>query len=72
MSLPVPPFAADHHIELKVDLDDAADDHRRVVAEWWCCDQAQGRWFRSVNKLTGVVRFSFEHEIDAIQFWLSN
>jgi len=68
MSRPVPPFPTDYHIDLKVDLDDSVDDRRRIVAEWWCCDQAQGRWFRSVNKLTGTVRFSFEDEKGAALF----
>lgn len=72
MSRPVPPFPTDHHIDLKVDLDDAVDDRRRIVAEWWCCGQAQGRWFRSVNKLSGTVRFSFERDRDAVAFWLAN
>ena len=72
MSLPVPPFHTPHSIELQINLDDAIDDRRRIVAEWWCCDQAQGRWFRSVNKLTGAVRFSFGRHTDAIQFWLAN
>ena len=72
MSLPVPPFDTPYRIELQVNLDDATDDRRRIVAEWWCCDQAHGRWFRSVNKMTGTVRFSFEHDMDAIQFWLAN
>ena len=72
MSLPVPPFDTPYRIELQVNLDDATDDRRRIVAEWWCCDQAQGRWFRSVNKLTGVVRFSFAQHRDAIAFWLAN
>lgn len=72
MSLPVPPFATRHSIDLQIKLDDATDDHRRIIAEWWCCDQAQGRWFRSVNKLTGTVRFSFERDRDAIAFWLAN
>jgi hypothetical protein len=72
MSLPVPPFDTPYSIELQVNLDDATDDRRRTVAEWWCCDHALGCWFRSVNKLTGTVRFSFEHDQDAIQFWLAN
>lgn len=72
MSLPVPPFDTPYSIELQVNLDDATDDRRRIVAEWWCCDQAQGRWFRSVDKLTGTIRFSFEEDKDAIQFWLAN
>ena len=72
MSLPVPPFDTPYRIELQVNLDDATDDRRRIVAEWWCCDQAQGRWFRSVDKLTGTVRFSFETDRDAILFWLAN
>lgn len=72
MSIPVPPFDTPNQIELHVNFDDATDDRRRIVAECWCCDQAQGRWFRSVNKMTGTVRFSFEHDIDAIQFWLAN
>ncbi len=72
MSLPVAPFETDIHIEMVINLDDAADDHRRVVAEWWCCDQAQGGWFRSVNKLARTVRFSFESDHDAIAFWLAN
>lgn len=72
MSLPVPPFDTPYSIELQVNLDDAEDDRRRIVAEWWCCDQAQGRWFRSIKKLTGTVRFSFERDRDAIAFWLAN
>ena len=72
MSVPVPPFATDHNIEMAIKLDDATDDRRRIVAEAWCCDHALGGWFRSVNKLTGTVRFSFEHDHDAIQFWLAN
>lgn len=72
MSLPVQPFATDHHIDLQVDLDDAIDDRRRIVAEWWCCDHSLGPWFRSVNKLTGTVRFSFEREQDGVLFWLAN
>lgn len=72
MSLPVPPFPTDHHIDLQVDLDDATDDRRRMLAEWWCCEHALGPWFRSVKKLTGTVRFSFEHKKDAIHFWLAN
>ena len=72
MSLPVPPFTTLHYIDLTVDLDDPSDDRRRIVAEWWCCDHANGAWFRSVNKLTGTVRFSFEDDKDAIQFWLAN
>lgn len=72
MSRPVPPFPASHHIDLKVDLDDADDDRRRMVAEWWCCDHSEGAWFRSVNKLTGVVRFSFDSHQDAVAFWLAN
>lgn len=72
MSLPVPPFDTPHRIELPVNLDDADDDRRRIVAEWWCCDHALGPWFRSVDKLAGIVRFSFERDTDAIQFWLAN
>jgi len=72
MSRPGPPFPTNHHIDLKVDLDDPVDDRRRIVAEWWCCDQAKGAWFRAVNKRTGVVRFSFGHYRDAIAFWLAN
>ena len=72
MSLPVPPFDTPHSIELPVNLDDATDDRRRIVAEWWCCDHALGRWFRSVNKQTGTIRFWFEDDKDAIQFWLAN
>ena len=72
MSLPVPPFDTPHSIELQINFDDATDDRRRIVAEWWCCDHAIGHWFRSVNKLTGTVRFSFEDDKDAIQFWLAN
>lgn len=72
MSLPVPPFDTPYSIELQVNLDDATDDRRRIVAEWWCCDQTQGRWFRSVDKLKGTVWFSFENEKDAIHFWLAN
>ena len=33
MSLPVAPFETDHHIEIDIDLDDAADDARRLLAE---------------------------------------
>lgn len=72
MSRPVPPFPTNHHIDLKVDLDDAVDDRRRIIAEAWCCDQAQGRWFRAVDKLAGIVRFSFERDRDAVAFWLAN
>ena len=72
MSLPVPPFDTPYRIELQVNLDDATDDRRRIVAEWWCCDQAEERWFRSVDKLTGTVRFSFECDRDAVHFWLAN
>lgn len=72
MSLPVPPFDTPYRIELQVNLDNAVDDRRRIVAEWWCCDHALGPWFRSVNKLTGTVRFSFEDKNDAIHFWLAN
>jgi len=72
MSLPVSPFETDHHIEMDIDLDDAADDARRLSAESWCCKNTEKRWFRSVNKLTGTVRFSFERDRDAIAFWLAN
>lgn len=72
MSGPVPPFDTAHRIDLQIKLDDATDDRRRIIAEWWCCDHANGPWFRSVNKLTGTVRFSFEQEKDAIYFWLAN
>jgi hypothetical protein len=72
MSSPVPPFDTAHSIDLQIKLDDATDDRRRIIAEWWCCDHANGLWFRSVNKLTGTVRFSFEQEKDAIYFWLAN
>lgn len=33
MSLPVPPFDTPYSIELQVNLDDATDDRRRIVAE---------------------------------------
>ncbi len=72
MNKPVPPFVTPYHIELQINLDDMMDDSRRVAGECWCCDQAQGRWFRSVNKLSGTVRFSFEDEKDAVRFWLAN
>lgn len=72
MSQPVPPFPTNHHIDLKVDLDDPIDDRRRIVAESWCCNQAEGAWFRAVNKRTGSVRFSFKAERDALLFWLAN
>lgn len=72
MNKPVTPFVTPYTIELQINLDDMMDDRRRVAGEWWCCDQAHGRWFRSVNKLTGAVRFSFEHEKDAVRFWLAN
>ena len=42
------------------------------IVEWWCCDHSEGAWFRSVNKLTGVVRFSFDSHQDAVAFWLAN
>lgn len=72
MSLPVAPFETDHHIEMDIDLDDAADDARRLLAESWCCKNTDNRWFRSVNKLKQIVRFSFECHRDAVAFWLSN
>ena len=72
MSSPVPPFDTAHSIDLQINLDVAADDRRRIVAEWWCIDHALGPWFRSVNKLTGTVRFSFEDYKDAIHFRLAN
>ncbi|QFU30117.1 MULTISPECIES: hypothetical protein [Brevundimonas] len=72
MSLPVVPFETNLHIEMRINLDDAADDRRRITAEWWCCDHADGRWFRSVDKLARTVRFSFESDHDAIAFWLAN
>lgn len=72
MSLPVAPFDTDHHIEMDIDLDDAADDARRLSAESWCCQRAEKRWFRSVNKRTQTLRFSFECHRDAVAFWLSN
>ncbi len=72
MSLPVAPFETDLHIEMGIDLDDADDDQRRAIAEWWCCDQAKGAWFRSVDKRAMTVRFSFEDYQDAIRFWLAN
>lgn len=70
--MPVAPFETDYHIEMDINLDDATDDRRRIVAEWWCCDHAQGAWFRSVNKRGRTVRFSFESDRDAIQFWLAH
>lgn len=70
MSLPVPPFATDYNIDLPVDFDDATDDRRRILAEWWCCDHVDGRWFRSVKRLTGIVRFSFEGDHQAALFKL--
>lgn len=72
MSLPVAPFETDHHIEMDIDLDDAADDARRLSAEAWCYQNAKKGWFRSVNKRTQIVRFSFECLRDAMAFWLSN
>lgn len=72
MSLPVAPFETDLHIEMDIDLDDPADDARRLSAESWCCQNAAKRWFRSVNKLDQTVRFSFECDRDAMTFWLSN
>lgn len=72
MSLPVAPFKTDHHIEMDIDLDDAADDARRLLAESWCCENAEKRWFRSVNKSDRLVRFSFECHQDAVRFWLAN
>lgn len=72
MSLPVAPFETDLHIEMDINLDDPADDQRRVSGEAWCCQKAKKGWFRSVNKRTRTVRFSFECHRDAVAFWLSN
>lgn len=43
MSLPVPSFDTPYSIEVRVNLDDATDNRRRIIDEWWCCDQAQRR-----------------------------
>ncbi len=72
MSLPVAPFETDLHIEMDINLDEPADDQRRVFGEAWCCQKAKKGWFRSVNKRTQAVRFSFECHRDAVAFWLSN
>ncbi|QTC90854.1 hypothetical protein [Brevundimonas goettingensis] len=57
---------------MAIDLDDATDDARRLLAESWCCENAEKRWFRSVDKLKQTVRFSFQCRRDAVHFWLSN
>jgi hypothetical protein len=72
MTLPVAPFKTNYCIELAVDIDNAVEDRRRIVAEAWCCIHAASHWFRSVDKRSGTVRFSFADYRDAIAFWLAN
>ncbi len=72
MNAPAPPFSTPYCVELQVNLDDAADDARRIMGESWCCRNAKSRWFRSVDKLKQTVRFSFHCRRDAVHFWLAN
>lgn len=72
MSLPVAPFAAPYKVVLSVDLDNRADDQRRIDAEIWCCRETSGRWFRSVDKRLGEVKFAFEDLNEATLFRLSH
>jgi len=65
-------FEAPYKIELLINFDDMADDHRRMVAEWWCCYRTQKRWFRRVRSDRGKVTFHFEDLVEATLFRLSN
>lgn len=72
MSLPVPPFIAPYKVVLIINLDDRADDQRRIDAEHWCCVETKGRWFRAVDKRYGNVSFEFEDQQEATLFRLFN
>lgn len=72
MNLPVSPFDAPYKIALLIDLDNPADDQRRINAELWCCRETSGRWFRSVDKRYGTVSFSFDDLNEATLFRLKH
>lgn len=65
-------FTAPYKIELLIDFADMTDDHRRMVAEWWCCYCTEKRWFRRVLMDRGKVTFHFEDMLEATMFRLSN
>lgn len=72
MNPPVAPFTAPYTVALPVNFDDRNDDQRRIKAEYWCCHQTTGRWFRSVDKRYECVSFSFDDLRDAALFRLSH
>lgn len=72
MNLPVSPFVAPYKVSLSIDLDNRADDQRRINAEFWCCRETSGKWFRSVDKRLGEVKFWFDDLHEATLFRLSH
>lgn len=70
MNPPSAPFAAPYAVVLTINLDDCADDLRRIQAEHWCCKRTKGRWFRSVDKRYGNVSFEFSDQQEAALFRL--
>jgi phosphoribosylaminoimidazole carboxylase (NCAIR synthetase) len=65
-------FTAPYKVEMEINFDDQADDHRRIVAELWCCYYTEKRWFRRVLTRHGVVIFEFEDIEEATLFRLSS